>query len=175
MIYDTKNFTKLYFTHYSYVVIFFFHTDLPKFAFSTCYLWKLVFHLSVFYVFSVNNEFWIWFIFMELQNWCNHYLYKCHLWFCFHFISICKSITFGFDTSQQTFLVFQDVFSVTIFHLPRRVCKKSSKNVFKAFSRRLQEDVLQLCFDDVLKDKNMLRWRRLQYVFTKANAWWYIN
>ena len=105
--------------------------------------------------------------------------------------------------------LLEDVFSVTIFHLPRRlqevftrplpktssrricktsssrrlaimswrrlqrnnssssktssrrVCKTSSRDVFKTFSTRLQDvsvrlllqDVLQLCLEDVLKDK----------------------
>ena len=38
------------------------------------------------------------------------------------------------DITQQTFLVFQDVFSVTIFRLARHL-----------------EDVLQLCLENVLK------------------------
>ena len=34
------------------------------------------------------------------------------------------------------------------------------------------EDVLQLRLQDVLEDKKMLHWRRLQYVFTKTNVCW---
>ena len=118
--------------------------------------------------------------------------------------------------SQQTFLVFQDVFmrswSVTIFRLqdlfalqyvfqkrlsevfarrlqdvfkktscnnvlktswkakirytedvfqtssPRRT---SSRRACKTPSRRVQENVLQLCLEDVLEDKNTLHWRCL--------------
>ena len=84
--------------------------------------------------------------------------------------------------SQQTFLVFQDVFSVKIFVFQDllkassrrlqdvfaiRLSKTSSKrlqDVFKTFSRRLQDvfqdvfktclqDVLQLYLQDVLEDK----------------------
>ena len=49
--------------------------------------------------------------------------------------------------------------------------KTSSENVFKTSlrcickmpsSRRFQEDVVQLCLEDVLKDRKMLHWRRLQ-------------
>ena len=61
----------------------------------------------------------------------------------------------------------------------RRVCKACSKEIFKkssrrlrklsslkrlqdVFARRLQEDALQLCLEDVLEDKIMSHWRRLQ-------------
>ena len=85
--------------------------------------------------------------------------------------------------SQQTFLVFQDVFSVKIFVFQDllkassrrlqdvfaiRLSKTSSKrlqDVFKTFSRRLQDvfkmclqDVLQLCLQDVFKTSS----RRLE-------------
>ena len=49
--------TKLYFAHYSCVVIIFYNKDLCKSAFSTYYFRRLVFHLFVFYVFSVCCEF----------------------------------------------------------------------------------------------------------------------
>ena len=45
----------------------------------------------------------------------------------------------------------------------RRVCKTSWNYAFKTSSKRLQ---------DVLEDKSVLYWRRLQYVFTKANVCW---
>ena len=49
--------TKLYFTHYSRAIIIFCNTGLYKSALSTCFFWKLVFRLSVFYDFSVCSEF----------------------------------------------------------------------------------------------------------------------
>ena len=75
--------------------------------------------------------------------------------------------------------------------------KTSSRCLQDVFARRLQ-DVFKTCFQDVffksswrglqdifmktscsyvlktyvLKDKKMLYWRRLQYVFTKTNVWW---
>ena len=50
--------------------------------------------------------------------------------------------------AQQTFLVFQDVFSITLF-------------VFQDVFKTCLQDVLQLCLQDVLEDKKMLHWRRL--------------
>ena len=93
--------------------------------------------------------------------------------------------------SQQTFLVFQDVFSVTSFvfqdllktpsrrpqdvfaiRLPKTSSRRFQdifKTSSKTSSRRLQvvfktclQDVLQLCLQDVLEDKKMLHWRRLE-------------
>ena len=67
----------------------------------------------------------------------------------------CKLVNVTFKISQQTFLVFQGVFSVTLFVFQdvfktssRRVCKTSCNYVFKTSSRRLQ------------------------YVFTKTNVCW---
>ena len=91
----------------------------------------------------------------------------------------------------------QDVFSVTLFvfqdHLKtssRRlqdvfaIClpKTSSRYLQDVFLKRLQnvfQDVFKTCLQDVLKDKKMLHWRRLEGVFktssvrlTKTNVGW---
>ena len=79
----------------------------------------------------------------------------------------------------------QDVFSVTIFRLPRRlqdssrgICDKSSKNVFKTSSRRFQDLFarrLHGVFKTSYKIKNVklkTSSRRLQYVFTKTIVCW---
>ena len=89
-------------------------------------------------------------------------------------------------TSQQTFIVFQDVFKMSWRRLQRNTFRLPTRleDVFKTylqyvFLKRLQDvfktclqDVLQLCLEDVLEDKKMLHWRRLQYVFTKMNVCW---
>ena len=90
----------------------------------------------------------------------------------------------------------QDVFKTCLQYVffktfSRRVCKMSSsrllqdvfarrfQNVFKTSSRGvcktssstcLQEDVLQLRLEDVLEDKNMLHWRRMQDIFKKSSV-----
>ena len=88
--------------------------------------------------------------------------------------------------SQQTFLVFQDVFSVTLFVF-QDVLKTSSRRLQDVFairlpktsSRRLQDVFARRLaimssrrLQDVLEDKKMLHSRRLQYVFTKTNVCW---
>ena len=77
----------------------------------------------------------------------------------------CKLVNVTFKISQQTFLVFQDVFSVTLFVF---------QDVFKTSSRRFQ-DVFKTswktkkCYtEDVFKTSS----RRVQYVFTKTNVCW---
>ena len=102
--------------------------------------------------------------------------------------------------SQQTFLVFQDFFSVTLFvlqdvlktsssrlqdvfaiHLPKTSSRRLQDVFFKAFSRSLQDvfqdvfktclqDVLQLCLQDFFEDKKMLHWRRLQDVLKTSSV-----
>ena len=90
--------------------------------------------------------------------------------------------------SQQTFLVFQDVFSATLFVFQdllktswRRIYNTSSWNIFKksckTSSRRFQDvsktclqDVLQLCLEDVLEDKKILLWRRLEDVLKTSSV-----
>ena len=70
--------------------------------------------------------------------------------------------------SQQTFLVFQDVFKISWKRLQRNIFlspKTSSRRVCKTSSRRLHEHVCQLFLEDVLEDKKMLHWRHLQDVF----------
>ena len=71
-----------------------------------------------------------------------------------------STITISKVTTQQTFLVFQVVLKMAWTHLQRnnssktssrRVCKMSSKYVFKTSSRRLQEDILQTRLEEVLK------------------------
>ena len=74
-----------------------------------------------------------------------------------------------FKTSSRC---FQNVFKT----FSRRNCKAST-------SRRLQEDVLQLCLEDVFKtswktkksyaeDVFKTSWKRLQYLFIKTNVCW---
>ena len=130
---------------------------------------------------------------------------------------LCKHFLF----SKTSWRRLEDVFSVTIFHLPRRlqdvfarslpktpsrrlqdIFKTSSQDVFKKFlrpfqdvfqgvfkmssrricktssSRRLQEDVLQLCLEDVLKTKRQKNVtlktssRCLQYILIKTTVCW---
>ena len=83
---------------------------------------------------------------------------------------------------------FEDVFSVTLFVF-QDVLKMSSRRLQDVFairfpktsSRRLQDvfqdvfktyvqDVLQLCLQDVLEDKKVLHWRRLQDVFKTSSV-----
>ena len=85
--------------------------------------------------------------------------------------------------TQQTFLVFQDVFNVTLFIFQdvfkttsRRICNTSSSSVFKTSSRRLQ-DVLQDVFkafsrriQDILQDVFKTPSTRLQDVFARRLA-----
>ena len=61
---------------------------------------------------------------------------------------------------QQTFLVFQDVFSVTLFVFQdviktylQDVFLKRLQDVFKTFCKTCLQDVLQLYLQDVLEDK----------------------
>ena len=99
-------------------------------------------------------------------------------------------VTWNFVTSQQTFLVFQDVFSVTLFvfqdllktssrrlqdvfaiRLPKMSSKRLPRRLQDVFPRRLAIMSSRRLLD-VLEDKKMLQWRRLQYVFTKTNVCW---
>ena len=64
-----------------------------------------------------------------------------------------------FSKTSQTFLVFEDVFKTSSRRLQR--------NTFRLPWRL--PDVLQLCLQDVLKDKKMLHWRRLQDVFCTSS------
>ena len=85
---------QLRFTHYLCVVIIFFNTALSKSAFSTYYIGKLVFCLSVFYVFFVP---WALNSMSYLQNAAyNNCFCKCHLATCnfaqtWWKLSICKN------------------------------------------------------------------------------------
>ena len=79
------------------------------------------------------------------------------------------------EIPQQTILVLhiswrclEDVFSVTIFHSLRRVCKRSpsktsSRRFYKAFSRRFCKSL-----EDVMENEKMLPWRRLQHLFNTS-------
>ena len=80
--------------------LLFLNTGSSKSAYSTYYLMKLVFRLSLFYVFSVFSMSWIW---------CHSFritIESLFLWFCSFFIktiSICENIRiilykFRFDT-----------------------------------------------------------------------------
>ena len=99
--------------------------------------------------------------------------------------------TYIHNASQQTFLVFQDVFSVTLIVFQdvfktylQYIFLKRLQDVFRTFSRRLQDvfqdvfktclqDVLQLCLQDVLEDKKNVTLktssRRLQDVFSMSS------
>ena len=57
----------------------------------------------------------------------------------------------------------EDVFSVTIFRLPRRL-EDVLREVLKTSSRRLQ-DVFVRRLQDVLEDVKLLRWRSVEDVF----------
>ena len=133
-----------------------------------------------------------------------------------------KSYLLDLNLSQQTFLVFQDVFSVTLFvfqdllktssrrlenvfaiRLPktssrrfqgvfkslprrlqdvfkmssRRVCKTSCNYVFKTSSRRVCKMSCNYVFktssrrlQDVVEDKRMLHWRRLEDVLKTSSV-----
>ena len=91
----------------------------------------------------------------------------------------------AYHITQQTF-VFQDVFSVNTFRLPRPLedvflkrLQDVLQDVFKTFSRRL-EDVFArglaiMSSRRLGRQKNVTlktSWRRLQYVFTKTNVCW---
>ena len=117
----------------------------------------------------------------------------------FHFL-LTKLLHYGrcyFVFSQQTFLVSQDVFSVTLFVFQDvlkkswrrlqdvfaiRLPKTSSRppqdvlqDVFKTFSRRLQDvfqDVFKTCLRRLGRQKNVTlktSSRRLQVVFTTSS------
>ena len=104
--------------------------------------------------------------------------------------------------SKTSWKRLEDVFSVTIFCLPRRlqeffkassrqVCKTSSKDVIKMFSRvfarRLLQDVIRKTSCNYVLKMSWRRRRRrkivtlktssrpLQYVFTKTNICWVIS
>ena len=77
--------------------------------------------------------------------------------------------------SKTSWIRLEDVFSVTFFHLPRRlqdvfkgssrrVFKTSSKDVFKTSSRRLQ-NVFARRLQDVFKTSSKTSSRRIQDVF----------
>ena len=84
--------------------------------------------------------------------------------------------------SQQTFLVFQDVFSVTLFVF-QDLFKTSSRRLQDVFKTYLQyvfrkclpvfktymQYVYRKCLQDVLEDKKMLHWRRLADVFCTSS------
>ena len=95
--------------------------------------------------------------------------------------------------TQQAFVLMktywrrlEDVFSVTIFRLSRRledVLKTSWRRLAKTFWRRLEEvlktsleEVLQTRLEDVLEDEELLRWRLPQDVFKRSwkirNVYW---
>ena len=98
-----------------------------------------------------------------------HCLYCDSLTLRFHnYLSIYRDIAhLTCQISQQTFLVFQDVFKIS--------WKRLQRNIFlspKTSSRRLHEHVLQLFLEDVLEDKKMLHWRRLQDVFSTPSPRW---
>ena len=56
----------------------------------------------------------------------------------------------------------EDVFSVTIFRLPRHL-QDVLRDVFKMSPRCLQE-VFARCLEDVLEDEKLLHWRRIEDV-----------
>ena len=154
-------------TKCKYVALFWFREEL--------WLWKFLIlnKLGIFQVvisklrnFVVSNSFFLWNL--------NHFLFFFPSFGSLHFRNPFYIRSFFQKNqiyTQQTFLIFQDVFNtssrrlqdVFAIHLP----KMSSRRL----ARRLQ-GVLQLCLQDVLEDKKMLHWRRLQYLFTKTNVCW---
>ena len=97
--------------------------------------------------------------------------------------------------TQETFLVFQDVFKTSWRRLQcntfrllrrlqdvfktssRRICNTSSYNVFKTFSRRLEDVFARRIaimssrrLQNVLEDKKMLHWRRLEDVLKTSSV-----
>ena len=90
-------------------------------------------------------------------------------------IIICRNFS---EQTQQTFLVFQDVFKTSsrrlqrnTFRLPRRledvflkrlqgvlqdVLQLCLQDVFQDVFKTCLQDVLQLCLQDILQDKKML-------------------
>ena len=79
------------------------------------------------------------------------------------------------EIPQQTILVLhiswrclEDVFSVTIFHSLRRVCKTyPSKTSSRRFYKHFQ-DVFARCLEDVMENEKMLTWRRLQHLLNTS-------
>ena len=90
------------------------------------------------------------------------------------------------NISQQTFLVFQDVFKTSwgrlqrnTFRLPRHLQDVFAIRLPKTSSRRLQDvfkmclqDVLQLCLQDVFKTSWKTKKCYTEDVFTKTNICW---
>ena len=79
------------------------------------------------------------------------------------------------DVFSVTLFVFQDVLKTSwrrlqdIFAI--RLPKTSSRRLQDVFARRLAI-MSSRRLQDVLEDKEMLHWRRVQYVFTKTNVCW---
>ena len=70
--------------------------------------------------------------------------------------------------SHIPFLVFEDVSNISCFRRRLQdVSRRLQRNTFRLPWRL--PDVLQLCLQDVLKDKKMLHWRRLQDVFCTSS------
>ena len=119
-------------------------------------------------------------ILLDLTHHSRQFIWLCWNSLLLFFKKLVSIITFKawFEIiTHRTFLVFKTYLQyVFLKRLPRRL-----QDVFKTSSRRLPrrlqdvlktclQDVLLLCLQDVLEDKKMLHWRRLQYVFTKANV-----
>ena len=83
-------------------------------------------------------------------------------------------LDFSVQLSQQTFLVFQDVFKTSTrclqrntFRLPRRLQDVFAIRLLKTSSRRLQ--------DVFARRLAIMSSRRLQYVLTKTNVCWVVR
>ena len=76
----------------------------------------------------------------------------------------CSDLVLSKVLSQQTFVGLQDVFKTSSRHAFKTSSTRLQCSNFlssKTSSRRLQ-DLLQIRLEDILEDKKLLRWRRLE-------------
>ena len=107
-----------------------------------------------------------------------------------HFVFFKMSSRCLEDVFSLTLFVFQDLLRTSLRRFPKTSLKRLPRRLQDVFKMCLK-DVLQLCLQDVfarrlvimssrrlqdvLEDKKMLHWRRLQYVFTKTNVCWVVD
>ena len=164
-------------TKCKYVALFWFREEL--------WLWKFLIlnKLGIFQVvvsklrnFVVSNSFFLWNL--------NHFLFFFPSFGSLHFRNPFYIRSFFQKNqiyTQQTFLIFQDVFNTSSRRLQRNTFRlpRPLEDVFKT----CLQDVLQLCLQDIFKtssrrlgrQKNVTlktSSRRPQYLFTKTNVCW---
>ena len=86
------------------------------------------------------------------------------------FLILCLSRRKHFLFSKTSWKCLEDVFSVTIFRLPRRlgdVFKSSSRRVCNTSSKKRLQDVFKTCFQDFFFKTSS---RRLQCVFKNTSC-----